>query len=269
MTAVDIVIFSPEGEFQLYSPLQPQVHHITMANQFLRLQKLFGTYFAEKYSEEVRTDWGSAVVYRPPALILTWLLSATSIKPTTVTAIAALLLPAMVFAAVLCQPVDALAAVLVMAALFQVLDCTDGSLARATGRVSVSGHYWDLLTDLAYRGVTYTVVGYLADQISPWPLAFNQATALALAAWGAAIARLARYNLDRLAPPPTPSPQGTSSFNFFSFLSGLDTLFPFIVAIAWAMDAIPFCVAWIALYSIGDVAMSIIDARKRLNALEA
>ena len=240
-----------------------------MANQFQRLQNLFGAYFAGKYSEELRTDWGSAIVYRSPALILTWLLSATSIKPTTVTAIAALLLPAMVLAAILCQPVDALAAVLVMAVLFQVLDCADGSLARATGRVSVSGHYWDLVTDLAYRGVAYTVVGYLADQISPWPLALNQATALALAAWGAALARLVRYNLDRLAPSTSSEQQAPDRFTFFSFLSGLDTLFPIIVAIAWALDAIPIFIAWIALYSLGDVLISIIDAHKRLNALES
>ncbi len=240
-----------------------------MANQFLRLQKLFGAYFTEKYPEEVLTDWGSAIVYRSPALVLAWLLSATSIKPSTVTAIGALLLPAMVVAALLFQPADALAAVLVMALVYLVLDCTDGSLARVTGRVTVSGHYWDLVTDLAYRGIAYVAVGYLADQISPWPLALNQATVLAMAAWGAALARLARYNLDRLAPPASSEKQKPDRFTIFSFLSGLDTLFPFIVAIAWAMDAIPVCVAWIALYSLGDVAISIIDARKRLNALEA
>jgi phosphatidylglycerophosphate synthase len=239
-----------------------------MANQFLRLQKLFGTYFREKFPEEVLTDWGSAVVYRTPALVITWVLSTTRIKPSAVTATAALLLPAMIVATMLYEPDAALGAVLIMALLFQVLDCTDGALARATGTTSVSGHYWDLVTDLAYRGIAYVAVGYIADQMSHWPLALNQATVMALAAWGAALARLARYNLDRIAPPAAPEKQTTDRFNSFSFLSGLDTLFPFIVAIAWIMDAIPFCVAWVALYSLGDVATAIIDARKRLNALK-
>lgn len=239
-----------------------------MANQLLRLHKLFGTYYGEKYAEEVLTDWGSAIVYRPPALVLTWLLSATRIRPGTVTATAALLLPAMVIAAILCEPDDALAAVLVMALLFNILDCTDGALARATGRVSVSGHYWDLVTDLAYRGIAYVAVGYVADQMSHWPLALNQATTMALAAWGAGLARLARYNLDRVAPPASSEQQTPGRFTFFSFLSGLDTLFPFVAAIAWAIGAIPVCVAWIAAYSLGDVAISIINARKRLNALK-
>ncbi len=240
-----------------------------MAKQLLRLQKLFGTYYGGKYPEEVLTDWGSAIVYRPPALVLTWLLSATRIRPSTVTATAALLLPAMIAAAILYEPDEALAAMLVMALLFNILDCTDGALARATGRVSVSGHYWDLVTDLAYRGVAYVTIGYVADQMFPWPLALNQATTMAVAAWGAALARLARYNLDRVAPAASTEQQRPDRFAFFSFLSGLDTLFPFIVAIAWAMDAIPICVAWIALYSLGDVAISIIDARKRLSALAA
>jgi hypothetical protein len=41
------------------------------------------------------------------------------------------------------------------------------------------------------------------------------------------------------------------------------------VATAWALDVIPIFITWIALYSLGDVAISIIDARKRLNALES
>jgi phosphatidylglycerophosphate synthase len=212
---VDIVIFPPENEFRLYCALQPQVHHVTMANQFRRLQKLFGAYFREKYPEEVLTDWGSAIVYRTPALVLTWVLSRTPVKPSAVTATAALLLPAIIAAAMLFEPDAALGAVLVMALVFQVLDCTDGALARATGTTSVSGHYWDLVTDLVYRGIAYVAVGYIADQMSQWPFALNQATVMASAAWGAALARLVRYNLDRIAPPASPEKQTPRRFTLF------------------------------------------------------
>ena len=149
----------------------------------LPLNKLFADYRANRYGEEILTDWGSALIYRPIGITLAWLLTATRITPNAVTATGALLLPSMLAMAILFQPAAALASVLVLAIVYLVLDCTDGSLARATGHVSVSGHYWDLVTDLAYRGCIYVTVGYLADQISPWSLPVSQMSCMALAAW--------------------------------------------------------------------------------------
>jgi phosphatidylglycerophosphate synthase len=236
------------------------------------LKKIFADYRANLYDEEILGDWGSALIYRPIGLTLAWLLSATGITPNAVTAIAALLLPLMIVAATLCLPATALAIVLVLAIIYLILDCTDGSLARATGHVSVSGHYWDLVADLAYRGCIYVTVGYLADQIYPWPFPVNQMSCLALAAWLALLARLARKNLDRLAPRRTAEKtdqKATSSFTVYSFLSGLDTLFPPLVAVTCAVGMLSFYVAWIVFYSFADVIIALLEAHRRLRSYQS
>ena len=178
----------------------------------------------------------------------------------------------MVVAAALCQPAAALAIVLVLAIIYLILDCTDGSLARATGHVSVSGHYWDLVADLAYRGCIYVTVGYLADQIYPWPFPVNQMSCLALAAWLAALARLARMNLDRLAPRRIAEKSGqkaAAAFTFYSFLSGMDTLFPLFVAVASAVDMLSFYIVWIVFYSFADMIIALLEARGRLRSYQS
>lgn len=227
---------------------------------------MFADYRANRYDEEILTDWGSALIYRPIGIIMAWLLTATRITPNVVTATGALLLPSMLAMAILFQPAAALASVLVLAIVYLVLDCTDGSLARATGHVSVSGHYWDLVTDLAYRGCIYVTVGYLADQISPWPLPVSQMSCMALAAWFAALARLARYNLDRFVPVINPDKRRAAVFTAYSFLSGMDTLFPPLVALAWAAGLLSFFIAWIVLYSFADVVLALLAARERLKS---
>lgn len=233
------------------------------------LNKLFADYRANRYDEEILSDWGSARIYRPIGLTLAWLLTATRITPNAVTATGALLLPLMVVAVILFQPAPALAIVLVLAIVYLILDCTDGSLARATGHVSVSGHYWDLVTDLAYRGCIYATVGYIADQISPWPLPVSQMSCIALAAWLAALARLTRQNLDKLTSRGTvenPAKKTSGTFTFYSFLSGLDTLFPILAAGASTAGLLSFFIAWIVLYSFADVIMALLEARGRLRS---
>jgi phosphatidylglycerophosphate synthase len=235
------------------------------------LKKIFADYRANQYDEEVLGDWGSALIYRPIGLTLAWLLSATRATPNAVTAVAALLLPLMIAVATLCQPAAALAIVLVLAIIYLILDCTDGSLARMTGHVSVSGHYWDLVADLTYRGCIYATVGYLADQIYPWSFPVNQMSCMALAAWFAALARLARMNLDKLAPRriAEKSDQKTAAaFTFYSFLSGMDTLFPLFVVIASAVDMLSFYIAWIVFYSFADVIVALLEARGRLRSYQ-
>jgi phosphatidylglycerophosphate synthase len=230
------------------------------------LAEIFADYHANKFADEIRTDWGSALLYRPIGLTIAWLLLPSAITPNGVTALGVLLLPLMILAAIFCQPVTALTIVLALAIIYLILDCTDGPLARATGRVSVSGHYWDLVADLAYRGCAYMTVGYLADQIQPWSFPVNQMSCLALAAWLALLARLARKNLARLAPPPSTenaSHKGTASFTAYSFLSGLDTVFPLLAGLAHALGLLPIYIAWIVICSFGDVLVALLEAQRR------
>ena len=236
------------------------------------LNKLFADYRANRYDEEILSDWGSARIYRPIGLTLAWLLTATRITPNAVTAMGALLLPLMVVAVILFQPAPALAIVLVLAIVYLILDCTDGSLARATGHVSVSGHYWDLVADLAYRGCIYVTVGYLADQIYPWSFSVNQMSCMALAAWLAALARLTRMNLDRLSPRKIAEKSDQKvivAFTFYSFLSGMDTLFPLFVAVTSAVGMLSFYIVWIVFYSFADVIITLLEARGRLRSYQS
>ncbi|MBL8790930.1 MAG: hypothetical protein JNM45_10545 [Rhizobiales bacterium] len=175
-----------------------------------------------------------------------------------------MLLVVMILATAMMSPLAAFGAVVTLAVLYQILDCTDGTLARAKGLSSIQGQYWDLVADVIYRGIAYTAVGYVCDQLSPWPGALSQATILALSAWLAVVARLARLNIERLTPPSAPAAQGPR-FTAFSFLSGLDTVFPLLAVLAWATNSLNGFVLWIFIYSLGDVVSALQEARGKLH----
>ncbi len=237
--------------------------------QLPTLEEMFADYRTNRYGEEIMSDWGSALIYRPVGIFFAWLFLPSGITASAVTAVGASLLPLMIVTAMFCQPITGLVIVLLLAIAYLILDCADGSLARAAGQVSVSGHYWDLMVDLAYRGCIYATVGYLADQIQPWPLPVDQMSCMALAAWLAALTRLARKNLNRLAPEKSGKDHDrkvTIHFTAYSFLSGLDTLFPFLAAAAFGVDAPWFLVVWITLYSLGDALAAVFEARKKFKS---
>ena len=230
------------------------------------LKGIFADYRSNRFADEILSDWGSALFYRPVGLTLAWLLVPSGITPNALTAIGAALLPLMLAAAAFCPPATALDLVVSLAIIYLVMDCTDGPLARATGKVSVGGHYWDLMADLAYRGCIYMTVGYLADQIYSWSLPVSHLGLLALAAWLALLARLARKNLARLAPPrdgENASPKRAASFNLYSFLSGMDTLFPPLVTVAYLSGWLSVYVGWIVFYSFADVVVALLEASRR------
>jgi hypothetical protein len=114
-------------------------------------------------------------------------------------------------------------------------------------------------------------VGYLADQIYPWSFPVNQMSCMAFAAWLAALARLARMNLDRLAPrgiAEKSDQKATAAFTFYSFLSGMDTLFPPLVVLASAVDMLSFYIVWIVFYSFADVIIALLEAHRRLRSYQ-
>jgi hypothetical protein len=112
-------------------------------------------------------------------------------------------------------------------------------------------------------------VGYLADQIYPWPFPVNQMSCMALAAWLAVLARLARKNLDRLAPAEKSDQKATAAFTPYSFLSGMDTLFPPFVVLASAVDMLSFYIVWIVFYSFADVIIALLEAQRRLRSYQS
>ena len=101
--------------------------------------------------------------------------------------IVALLLPVLAAFA----PLAAAPALLCLAGvLFQVLDCADGMLARATRRTSKRGGDLDFLIDMAQWGLLYISLGLLADRLLE--TSWLWACVGAMAAWGRLYARVVR-----------------------------------------------------------------------------
>lgn len=225
------------------------------------LRSIYDDYRAHRLPEELCSDWGSVVFYRAPGIILAWLLTATSVTPNMVTVVNALILPCMIAASIFLAPADAFLAVILLALLYLVLDCTDGTLARATGKSSKGGHYLDLVTDIAYRGVLYVTIGFIADNIADSRLPLDQATVFAVSAWLAAFARLARSNADRLLAAQTQPHR----FTGFSFLSGLDTVFPILAFGAWFAGYLSAFTVWIFVFSLGDAVVALIESRGKFS----
>lgn len=191
--------------------------------------------YRPRFRHELRTEWAMALIYRPISLLLTPLLARCRVPPLAVTllgAICALALPWMAFQG------WGSTAVGLTAITCCVLDCVDGNLARATGRVSARGAYADFLADLIYRVAFYAAVGFLWDGYAGLALGLTCA-ALAL------IARACRLY--------APAAQGEApSGLMFSFLSGLDHLLPVALIVFGAFEALGALIAWLAVYSLGD-----------------
>jgi phosphatidylglycerophosphate synthase len=191
--------------------------------------------YRPRFRNELRTEWAMALIYRPISLLVTPLLAGCRVPPLAVTllgAICALALPWMAFKG------WGSTAIGLAAITCCVLDCVDGNLARATGRVSARGAYADFLADLVYRVALYAAVGFL----------WNGYAGLALGLACAALALIARACRLYAPPPQDEAPPG----RVFSFLSGLDHLLPIALIVLGAFDALGALVGYLVVYSLGD-----------------
>lgn len=228
---------------------------------------IMADYRAEKLKEELVGDWGSVVFYRLPAFALASILAPRGVAPNQVTLAGALLIPLMALAAWVLQPTVAVAAVTLMAVLFNVLDCADGSLARATGLASLTGRYLDFAADILYRITAYGCYGVIADRI--WPGAAFPWLAVGLCC-GVLVtyARVNRVYAEKLFPrePATPAavPRGATGLAF-SLLSGIDTLMPLVALAAWSAGWLWAAMIWFLLYTLADSVIEVagIVARTR------
>ena len=112
---------------------------------------IVANYRRDKLEEEIMTDWGSVVFYRLPAFVIAWLMVPTGVTPNQLTLLGALMVPAMAAASYLLAPTQAMIVLTILAVAFNVLDCADGPLARATGRSSLAGRYMDFSADITDR----------------------------------------------------------------------------------------------------------------------
>lgn len=214
-----------------------------------------------KLDEELRGNWVNVVAHRVPSFFLIWLLTRLGVGPMAVTvasAIVALPLPAL--AAWLPLPAAALS-VFAAGFLFQVLDCTDGALARLTGSTSRLGGDFDFLIDMAQWALLYAAIGLLADRTLGGA---GEWTALALGAgWIRLFARAIR---DRMTPEPTEEPASAPlkaadlPVVFFAGLSGG------LCFLALAGSLLGYGVVFLLAYAVLDLGETLVGVARRLLA---
>ena len=219
----------------------------------VRFSAIVADYRSQKLEEELWTDWGSLVFYRLPAFVLVWAMVPLGATANQLTLAGLLLIPLIAAAAWFLTPEHAMPVVTVLALGFNVLDCADGPLARATGRSSLSGRYMDFAADILYRNVAYASYGLIADRI--WPGASFPWLGVGLCCGIlATYTRVNRLYAEKLFPKTqTPGPARRSAFDVvFSFLSGIDTLLPLLAVAAWASGLLWAAMAWFLLYTLAD-----------------
>lgn len=230
--------------------------------------EILADYRAEKLKDELASDWGSAVFYRVPAFALASGAASLGLTPNQLTLLGALLIPLIGLAAWFMPPAAAVITITLLALAFNVLDCADGALARATGRGSLRGRYMDFASDILYRNVAYASYGLVADHI--WPGAAFPWVAVGLCcgflATYARVNRLYAAKLFAGKPSTAAAPRRRTAFDVaFSFLSGLDTLLPIIAFLAWAGGGLWAAMLWFLAFTLGDAVVEVAgnDARAR------
>ncbi len=210
--------------------------------------------------EEWRTAW-SIAPYRFPSVPLVWLLARAGLSPLAVSGLAllaALLLPALALWLPLAFAPWAVAGA---GALFQMLDCADGMLARVTGATSKTGGDVDFLVDMAQWGLLYLAIGILADRVlgGAGGMTWGWTALGALAGWGRLLARVIR---DRLAGAEDAVPAPLRMIDWpVAFVSGLSGLIPFL---ALSGDWLGAAVIALMVYSALDIAEGLLPVLRAL-----
>ena len=179
---------------------------------------------------EWRGSWATALLYRRPGVVLAWILARWQVHPATVTLAAFLLALSLPLQAWLWPFGAAPWLVCLSAMVFQILDCTDGTLARHTGQTSQRGADMDFLVDMAQWALLYLAIGILADR--QFDTGYLWTAIAAVAAWSRLMARVTRDCLDSgdKGAPSTPTLKDYPSL----FLGGISGLIPlFALAGSW------------------------------------
>lgn len=217
------------------------------------------SYLAEKASEELGGEWGAALFFRPPSLLLTPVLLNLGVGPMAVTVASLLFVLALPWLALWGGPAGYLYLGLA-GVVIGVLDCLDGSMARVAGRTGRMGHYVDFLVGVLDRILGYLAIGLLvqfqAGSAGSWFA--GHAVALSLvAAMAAVVARLCRtfvapwFAESRFAATPARGPARLAEM-LFPMISGLDQIWPLFVLLAGATGWLHWFLAWLLFYSALD-----------------
>uniref|UniRef100_UPI003BA890ED CDP-alcohol phosphatidyltransferase family protein n=1 Tax=Stappia sp. TaxID=1870903 RepID=UPI003BA890ED len=217
----------------------------------------------DSLARELRTDWAVALLYRVPSLVLVRLLLPTGVSPTAVTLAGLLLVVAMPVAALAFSVWWAALAVGLLGIVFQVIDCVDGGLARATGRSSRLGAVVDYLVDMAQWGALYVSTGIVADRVIAAIEGGEPGLAWTLVGLGAAWTRLlARVVRDAVPAEQdakaAPLPRLTAGGTIVALFAGLSgAIAPMVLAGAlWGF--LPGVLVFLLVYALADVADALV-----------
>jgi phosphatidylglycerophosphate synthase len=226
--------------------------------------------YRPKFAHELRTEWAIALVYRPFSFLLTPLFAACGAAPTAVTMLGlacALLLPWLATSG----GASAWVCVGALGVVFCILDCVDGDLARVTGRTSRLGAYADFITDIVYRIALYASIGLIVDRSpiaeSLVPIVEGAGLAVGLAcALFAVVARACRLYVeaDGSSASPARGTRDTGASVAIAFLSGIDHLLPIGVLAFGAAGRLDWLLAYLFVYSLGDLVLTQGVAWRRL-----
>ncbi|MDF0594743.1 CDP-alcohol phosphatidyltransferase family protein [Psychromarinibacter halotolerans] len=208
------------------------------------------------FREELRTAWSIALLYRVPSLPVVWIFARLGLSPVGVSFLALAVALAMPLLAWGLPLAHAPWAVALAGALFQVLDCADGTLARVTGRTSKTGGDLDFLVDMTQWGLLYLAIGLLADRVLG---ADGWATLAAMAGWVRLLARVIR---DRLQGPEDGVPGPLTPADWLPMLiGGISGLIPIL---ALTGDYLGWAVWALMIYSLLDVAEGLLPLARDL-----
>lgn len=202
--------------------------------------------YRTKMLEEWRSEWAVALFYRPPSILLTPLFAACGFSPNAVTFLGLACAAFLPWCAAQGGEYAALQ-VGALAIACCVLDCVDGNLARVSGRASALGATLDGAADVLYRILLYAALGILAGAV---------AAGLGCALL-AVLARACRLYAEKTTPSPVPAAPLTRRDYAFAFLSGLDHLLPIAILLPLGARWHAWLLAWLALYSAGDLLLSL------------
>ncbi|GGO75879.1 CDP-alcohol phosphatidyltransferase family protein [Nonomuraea cavernae] len=122
--------------------------------------------------------WAGSLYMRKVSPYLTWLLAKTPISPNQATWL--MIVSGLAAAVVVALPglwAAVLAALLIQ--LYLLLDCSDGELARWTGRTSITGVYLDRVGHYLCEAALLVGLGFRASEVLPdWYTVLGLATAL-------------------------------------------------------------------------------------------
>lgn len=218
------------------------------------------SYVGEKLGEELRGEWGAALFFRPPSLLLTPVCLNLGVHPMAVTLFSLVLVLTLPFLA-LWGGAEGYLYVGLVGVVIGILDCLDGSMARVADQTGRRGHYADFVVGVLDRVLGYLAIGMLVQievGADAGPFARNAAALALAAALAAVMARLSRqfvaaWFTDQASQRPDRRNAARRLVEvIFPVMSGLDQIWPLFVLLFGVMGGLHWFLIWLLFYSAID-----------------